>query len=90
LDNRKNLLENYLSQLLSLKRIPPRVLEFIEFHNATNTNQRISTIDDILHKTTVRIPASEIIIDEKQKARTYYQIELNSKETGQCLYLLKK
>jgi hypothetical protein len=90
LDHRKNLLEKYLIQLLSLKRIPSRVLEFIEFHKATNSNQSLSSIDDILHKTTVRIPVSEIIIDEKQKARTYYQIELNSKETGQCLYLLKK
>ena len=69
-------------QLLSMKRIPSRALEFIEFHKATNTSQHLSSMDDILQKTEVRVPASEISIDDKQKARTYYQIEFNSKDTG--------
>jgi hypothetical protein len=49
-------------------------------------------IDELVHlkDTDLRIPHSEIIIDNNQKPRTYYHIELLSRLTGQCLYRLKK
>jgi len=40
-------------------------LDFIEFHKATNYSDKLSMVDEILHNkdTAVRIPNSEIIID---------------------------
>ncbi len=63
------------------------MLEFIEFHKWTNTSHRLTLIDDMLNKLTITIPSSEIFIDDRQKPRVYFLLDLKSGETS---FTLKK
>lgn len=75
---RKNQLEIYLTQLLSLPKIPARVLEFIEFHKSTNTSHRLTLIEDMLNKMKVTIISTEIIIDSSQRPKMHFILELKT------------
>lgn len=66
LDTRRRDLETYLKELIALKPIPLRVLEFIEFKCESSSPLRISILDDAQRSNaiSIKIPSTDILIDE--------------------------
>lgn len=67
----------YLQQLIQIQPVPNRVLEFIEFNDSPIMRSSLS--DDINRAIHIKIPSTDIQIDEiSQKPKTFFNLELYS------------